>query len=305
MSSETVEPIIYRASELGSCTKALVAKRLGYEGKPYPEGLMARFADGELHEGAIVAELEAGGDGVSHRQHECNLWISDGLVVQGHLDGVMDGRVLEIKTMSQSAWDSFVRLRWDTPGLIQKYKWQLSVYMLAMGMEATLIVKNKNTGEKQRHGVELPFYTLEQVQERVLAIEHEVASGILPALCDEAMYPCPFYYLHEDAETEVVSDFEIENLASQYKLLQANAVAADAAKTLVYRTLLQSMGDRKKVKTERVSVTVYEQNNPVKWDMDKMKSDGIDTSLYEIRTKGQRMRVQVKDEVGEEESEGE
>jgi hypothetical protein len=122
---------IYRASELGGCEKALIAKRMGYEPDQsvYSKqgGRMTTiFKEGDLHETAIVEQYKANDDDITCQQFEINIPIVPGVIVQGHLDGVISrptdpefgrSRVLEIKSMGDGPFKEFKRHRMDTPGL--------------------------------------------------------------------------------------------------------------------------------------------------------------------------------------------
>jgi hypothetical protein len=67
--------------------------------------------------------------------------------------------VLEIKSMGDGPFKEFKRHRMDTPGLVQKYKWQFSAYMIAMERPLLLVAKSRNTGEIIEIPIDEPFYT--------------------------------------------------------------------------------------------------------------------------------------------------
>lgn len=184
------------------------------------------MAEGELHEQDVVARLTAEGLTVTRQQEGVGLlsfdpdtWAtfvnqSDDLtnlgtatsIVFGHLDGVVNGdpftpsgpRVLEVKSMSQDAFKQFQAKGWygDWPegSLPDRYRWQLSIYMLATGLEALLVCKNRNSGEIAKHGIEQPYYSLDQITERVAYIEDHVSRGTLPDECPRSWF-CDHKYL--------------------------------------------------------------------------------------------------------------
>lgn len=59
-----LERIVYRASALGGCVKALVAARLGLPGEGTPEWMQEKYDQGHAAEQPILAELAKGRDGV-------------------------------------------------------------------------------------------------------------------------------------------------------------------------------------------------------------------------------------------------
>jgi hypothetical protein len=139
-------------------------------------------------------------------------------IVQGHLDGVITTdlfprpRVLEIKSMGDAPWKEFQAKRWDAGGLIDRYKWQLSVYMLATGYEALFVTKNRNSGEITQHGVEMPFYTLDQIAERVGYVEDHVTRGVLPDDCPHDWF-CDFKYLCSRSSEEDGAEHSSDELS--------------------------------------------------------------------------------------------
>lgn len=203
--------MIHRASNLGSCTKSQIAAALGLKPIPHSEQSLRVMGEGQLHEDDVVAQLRADGCIVERQQEEVNLRFP-GLAsravssvssawVQGHLDGVVtldlnpESRVLEVKSMGDSTFKQFKAKGWNAGGLIDRYKWQISVYMLATGLEAYLVAKNRNSGELLRHGIELPFHSLEEITARVAYIEDHVSRRDLQgARCDPGAntWFCPY-----------------------------------------------------------------------------------------------------------------
>lgn len=196
--------MIHRASGLGGCLKSQIAAALGMKPIPVDEMSALRMGEGQLHEDDVVARLVMDGATVMRQQEEVAI-TSDGnygsvplkaevglstWAVLGHIDGVVitdvgGPRLLEIKSMGDSPWKMFQAKRWDTGGLIDKYKWQASIYMHCLNMEMLFVTKNRNSGQITQHGVEMPFYSLDQIAERVSYIEDHVARhDIQGARCD-------------------------------------------------------------------------------------------------------------------------
>lgn len=239
--------IVYRASGLGGCKKALLAARLGYD-EIYSAGggRPQIFAEGELHEQAVVERLALAGHIIADQQLEIILQIrpyQNNIRVVGHIDGMIHPplekfanpgyqasntlwKLLEIKSMGTKEYSKFRELVWDTPGLIQKYKWQISCYMYALATEgmlyrpAILAVKNRDNGELWLENIDKPFFTFHQISARILEIEQWVKDGLGPEhlTCDVPNFFCPYSYLHEhDSEYELISDRDMMNAAMAYK----------------------------------------------------------------------------------------
>lgn len=306
---------VYRASELGGCNKAQIAKQLGYEPSDPPDSFQTRFAEGDLHEEAVVARLVEEGYEITDRQKEVVIPISDKAQLVGHIDGIATGyilgerRVLEVKSMSQAAWDSFVKHRWDDVSfLIQKYKWQLSSYMVGLEMEALVVFKNRNTGELRYEGVELPWYGLDEIKNRIMEFELQVEEDHLPDRCNVKQYPCPFYYLcqygEEKEKEEGLSGEEIEKIeeeVSEYQRYKSIADTANIAATALRKSIIENLEPVGSLLTNAGKVTIYDYSTRT-LDKRAMQADGIDLSKYETISKSKRLRItntKAGDEVGE------
>lgn len=276
-----------RASELGGCTKMLVLKGLGYEAMDTPAEAQAWFDAGKAAEEEVVEKLRADGEVVLDRQREVRLEFGNSQVV-GHLDGVMGGRVLEIKSMSDAEFKKFEARRWDTSGLVQKYKWQISVYMLGSGLEALVLVYNRDTGQILRLGVELPFYGVKEIEQRVLSIEDQVAVSKVPTKCDISNYPCPYFYLHEDEEVEV--DDELEGDARRYLDLRKQEQDVKRGLDAVRARLIRGMDGRSKVKTGSAALNLAHVVNR-RFNVDKARKDGVDVDRYMEESSFERLTV--------------
>lgn len=294
---------IIRASSLGGCTKAIGAGLLGYLPQEFPERYQGYMEEGDLHEGNIVARLERGGFEVIDSQREVNLWIIPGvLLVQGHIDGRFrhkvessPWRLLEIKTMGETSYRTFEKMEWETPGLVQKYKWQISAYMLALQEPATLIVKNRNTGAQKGLEIEEPFYSLSEVRARCLEIWNWVQEGILPEKCEET-YPCPFSYLHSPAELSLSDSEELFTLGREYQIITEKLKDLEGLKEVqrdLRQKIIVAMGKDKKLILPNMTISRWKQKSPPQLDIEAMKRDGIDLSKYRKQTEHDRLRVKL------------
>lgn len=291
--------IIYRASALGGCTKALIASRLGYEPLPVSERTQLIFNEGNLHEEDVVARLRSDGYEIFNTQEQHNLHVFGDVYVQGHIDGMINHpdwrnyRLLEIKSMAQESFDSVVKHGWEAPGLMQKYKWQISAYMHMTSLEGRLVAKNRNRGNLHILDIERPFYNLSDIKQRVIFMEARVARGELPNTCDTSNFPCPFRYLHEEDDPEVLEDAALLTLAKFYKRVQAEEANVTAKLKVARKALRTGLGDRKKVELDGAKVTVYSAKNPPSWDVKAMEKDGIEVEKYKTQGTSERMRVEL------------
>lgn len=297
---------IYRASALGSCLKSQAALQLGYSPVAVPDFFATLFKEGRLHEDAIISDIEESGIEVYDRELQVVLPVTKHIAVVGHIDGKLvraDGnRLLEMKTMADEPYKAFAKDKWETPGLIQKYKWQVSVYMLATGLPCTLVAKNKNNGRVVHEDIDQPFYSKAQIMARVLKMHGWVLAGELPEDCEQVDYPCPVYYLHEEADRD--EDRPVEDVAAVReaagKLRAARAVEA-AAKEEARKAkdeLIRVMGDEKK--WEGIGSKYETSRSTVNWE--KMREDGVEVEKY--KEKGKKYwEVRLVKEGGDEDGE--
>lgn len=224
--------MIHRASAIGGCLKSQIAAHLGMKPIAPDDASRRRMDEGSLHEGDVVARLVDDGWLVERQQDEVYLTVFGppgatwSAKVEGHLDGVISadpqhfaspgfvsiGRVLEIKSMGKSAFAEFKAKGWEAGGLVDRYRWQISCYMHATGLEALVVAKSRDSGELLKFGVELPFYTLDQIAERVGYIEDHVARGQLPDDCPHDWF-CDFKYLCSRSSEEDGAEHSSDELS--------------------------------------------------------------------------------------------
>lgn len=213
------------ASDLGKCSKAVIAERLGNKPIPHNDLTLHRFREGHLHEADVIENrLPPLGWEVRNRQDELVLEVA-GIPILTHVDGTvqMTGehpgvlnrlRVLEVKAPGKDEYKKWIATKWDTPGLWQQYKWATSCYMHAWGvprpLELMMAVKNRETGELDISFLEMPFYSLDEITARVAYIEDHVTRGQLPEDCPHDWF-CSFKYLCQTLNNEPGSSKEVEN----------------------------------------------------------------------------------------------
>lgn len=347
--------IIYRASELGGCLKAMIAKRLDYpvldQSKVKTKAgveLQELYDEGTRLEEVVLRRLyyDYNWRCVSF-QLELDIPILENVIVQGHVDAIKQGelvggkllpdqRVVEIKSMRPISFNNLVEKGWEAPGLVQKYKWQFSSYILGAReyfgnnrIEGVLVAIDSDpdiTDDDARRihflPLEQPHYSLADIRARVMMAESWVRRGELPVECDFRSFPCPVFYLHEDEEIEEVSDEVLTQLAIELKEAQRDKKVAEEREKEA-RRVLTGLRDKQpeaarsskkktldngqeivlesvKVKTEQGTViNWYQQMNPGRLDEEQMKKDGVDVEKYRKKDKGWRMRVDIGKEVGE------
>ena len=259
---------VYRASSLGYSLEALVAPHLGFEAVEPPAFLKAAFDEGHRIEPLAIQALKDRGWFIRNEQVEVTIPdILPGVSVVGHIDGCGGPTdalwgVVEVKMMADQSWKAFKKHGWDTPGLVQKYKWQQSAYCLATQMPHYMVAWNKDTEELAIEFVKEPFYTLEDIASKLEVAEGFIASGVVPDGCED--FPCPYYYLHPPKdEVEKAEDETLEELLQAWLEADKEEKAAKAGKDMFRGQILALTGDNlaAKVKGEcGVTVETYWQN---------------------------------------------
>lgn len=263
----------YRASSLGYSLESLVAPFLGYEALPVPDWLQVKFDEGTRLEPIVIDRLRelipceisyqniGGMDGLDGE--EVRLEIIPGVaVVVGHIDGrikvTSNGpeKVLEIKSMNGKTWRDFFNNGIDSRDrLIEKYKWQISSYMLATGMPCMLVGWNKDTEEIARHTVTEPPYTISDIANRLYRVEGYIEKGEIPDGCED--FPCRYAYLHPPKEDVAKASDELDALLSQWLEADKGEKAYQTEKAQLRTSILALAGEAEKGKVKGSSgVTV-------------------------------------------------
>jgi hypothetical protein len=295
---------VYRASGLGGCMKAQIAHHLDYRSIDTSKQMEKYANEGELHEQDVIRKLRT----VTRQQEEVRLKISPAFDVVGHIDGVWVDHtnfgqpeffVLEVKSMGKDPFAEFKRKGWDTPGHVQRYKWQISVYMLATGLPCKLVVKNRDNGEWHKEIIEVPFHTSAEIILRVVIMERMVRKGELPDECDVNNFPCPYFYLESVEAAELAEDEILDALAEMYEEARLDVKVAEARQKEARKALDAGMGDREKVETEKVKVTYYQRKGS-RFDVSKAReelgNEKVEAFMTPTQFKG--MRVTIKEDRG-------
>lgn len=302
---------VYRMSELGGCLKAMAAKKLDYQRIAPPQKMLGKYKEGHAIEPVVLRLLEAAGWLVENRQQEVDIEVTPHVVLRGHIDGTggpndttsMWG-VIEVKSMSQGEYDKFVSTGMNTPGLVQKYKWQLSGYMWALAMQAYLVVINRDAEEFDIDDANTmtiikitdPYLTKGEVVGRVIQADAWYRKGDLPIECDVKSWPCPFVYLHEEVFDP--ENAEVEALAFAHEEAKKKETVGEDEKKKI-RKLLDQATDKKSYNSERVTISYFPVKGREFIDKEAMKADELDPDKYKKRGSGYTgMRITIR-EVGD------
>jgi len=226
--------IVYRASGLGTCPRALVAysQPKAYIPAEKPEWFQKVLDEGTAYEDAIRdAYCEKEGMEVHDDQLECELELGEmfgyTVIVRGHIDGQAvtpqfgggdePARLFEAKKFRDSTWPNFVR---QGVNVNVNYPWQVSVYMHALDLDECdftgghlMKVLDDNgdpvpdaEGEPTWEMTEIlvkhiavPPIPLKAIRNRIYEVERQIAAGMdaTEVECSKKMYPCPFFKLHD------------------------------------------------------------------------------------------------------------
>lgn len=203
-----VTTVVYRASSLGMCDKAMLAAARGYPAAPHPDWFQEVLDEGTRAEQLIVDQYQARGVEVYGQQDTVELEIgeidSKRVIIRGHIDGRNQfGDLVEIKKFRDSTWGKFL-----TSGveINANYPWQVAVYMHALGVGNCEFVGGHWDGEKiseidVKHLANPPI-PMKAIRLKIARIERMIAEGLDPTdnipdiHCNETTYPCPYWKLH-------------------------------------------------------------------------------------------------------------
>jgi len=236
-----------RASEAGHpCIRFLVLSRLKPEFKALHDVNLQRiFDEGNLHEKAVLRELEEAGFQVVEQQRSFE-WKKFQLT--GHIDGKIkiDGKLIPIDIKSCSP-NIFPTIEKASPEemLTSKYTWirkypaQILLYMLMDGAEEGIILfKDKSSGRKCQKNFNLNDHLeyTESILKKLEIVNSYVEKGEIPDTeqsdecrrCDFAKTVCfpgqdygPGFdiYSDEEIEAKLIRREELKQYSKEYKEL--------------------------------------------------------------------------------------
>lgn len=223
---QVIERVVYRASSLGGCTRAVVAAARKFKPKPHPQWFVDVLDEGTRME-SVIAEKFVELTGVANlswpdgEQWEVELEVGmiDGrlVVIRGHMDDISEwypetadheaeSRVREYKKFRPSTWDAFVRNGVNVNGY---YPWQVSVYMHATGLPCDFVGGKYNPETDTIDGTFNYLYrtapiTLLEIKRKVAKVERLVNEGYAPDEVEcSGNYPCGFWHLHDPKKEAV------------------------------------------------------------------------------------------------------
>lgn len=204
--------VAIRASALGKCSRALWAALEGVEKVAPSDSTERVFAEGHLHEEALIQQFEFEGTKVTGNQVKVELWvIPKKLVIVGHIDGFIpdqndpDGKAMrlwEAKSMSRKAFDDWMRGRFEYR---EGYAWQISVYMFGTGWPEDIVgthytVKRRDDGVIDTWLFDEPPKTMKEIKQRAISVYAAWRSHEMPA-CDvegSQRFFCDYWFLHDE-----------------------------------------------------------------------------------------------------------
>lgn len=203
--------VVWRASAIGACVRALVAEQIGMTPEPVPQWMLEKWAEGVAGEPVVLGMLKDRWRIVGEGEGWHLVWddgqvlvempVGEKVIVRGHCDGVGtkyingDGRrrVLEVKCVSRGFAEDIRRT------LPPRYMWQCSVYGRGLGMDVVLVlgVKDDDGRVVSVEEIDAEIVGAAAVKLRVIGLEQCIEEGVLPP-CSYRQYPCPFPELCED-----------------------------------------------------------------------------------------------------------
>jgi len=288
--------VYYRASALGNCPRALYAARNGELPVAVPETIQKAFDRGIESEPIAIAQLRANGFTVINEQKESVLPITANISVVGHIDGMAVRApvlpdyplaLLEVKAFASSTLDTWLTHKLDG---FPHYKWQLSAYCHALGLECVLFVifnHDEPDPSKRLKLFKIPkeqLFNKGEIIARILSIENAVTKQQLP-VCEPPNFFCPYPYLHEENRPkDDVVDLTVREGLDAYPNLRT--IIDEYVKTLAIQKQASDMTTKLRAKilafkvpaakTDKhiIRVTDYESSS-----LDKEKLDSVLSNL--------------------------
>jgi hypothetical protein len=265
--------VVYRASAVGGCSRALAAEKLGFNPLPFNESTLTIFREGHRHEDHVIEDLTEQGWRFSGQQDEVEVKVTPSVLIRGHLDAIgippnEDDRVVaEVKALGDSTFKLFVR-----KGIMAfpRYAVQLSIYMHAKAMPGAFVVKSRNSGGIVIVRFSEPPVEMKEIRAKVARAEAMARAGDLPGCDVESQWNCPFLYLHDettgqvakgegdlDGEVDATTGAKLEALAEAYDSARERLKQAETVKTEARDRLVSAMAaaDLKKATAGRFALS--------------------------------------------------
>lgn len=229
-SDGTPTRIVYRASSLGGCERAMIATARGLPKQPHPEWFADVLEEGNTAEPIISAMWdESSGVATVRQQEELELWVMDidlvhggqtlevPVVIRAHIDGRADRiadhldpycvpELREYKKFRTSTWPNFIRQGCEINIF---YPWQLAAMMHAIKEaegDYPLVEmvagrwEDDTVQEISVHYIDNPPIPLKAIKKKIARIERLLAEGYDPTdpevVCTENQFPCGHWRIH-------------------------------------------------------------------------------------------------------------
>lgn len=247
------DEILYRASAVGSCIRALWAGRSGYEQKPPTAKMQAIFDRGHELEPIILDKLRVLGWTFDDLQGEVSFQVTtleSGLLlsVRGHYDAMG-----QHEQFTQGEWLP-VDVKGFGPDLVKEYlgnqlrnlshySWQQSIYAIGCGAKRFVMpVYDKDNDMILRSSMFPmdPEFTIEDIEVRLLGVEQLYRESVMPPCVNN--YPCPFYYLHDEPEVKPELPKAVAQLTTARMKVDAKIKVMTKAKDRLTEAILNALG---------------------------------------------------------------
>lgn len=238
--------IVYRASSLGSCTRSLVAARLGESQFPFNASIRAAMDESsDAEEKAIHAYRVMTGHDVIWQQKEVELNIKIDLdltqttvgsydipvIVRGHIDGLdqTDDCIIEVKCFSGRNFAAYDMDGLGAPALKhlrRRYKLQAAVYGHATERPVRFVIYNKHAEGEEDRLIIGPmtdpgmYESITAIQSHIQFIEQCAEMDDLPPCDADCKEGDPYSEAHIFASPTDGGD-ELEKLLSRHRELSA------------------------------------------------------------------------------------
>lgn len=288
---EDTERVVYRGSSIGTCTKILIASRMGIEAQATPDWMQKKFDEGNRFEDEIIRRFEEKvGVKVVNQQQELEYELLGGkCLIRAHIDGeVRNEALVEVKAFSKSTWEKWERHKFKG---FKQYAYQVSLYMHVKELyKLYFVVGVKNADgsavdEVYVYEFDRPPVLFSDIKKVVNVVEDAYLKQEIPEACDYPAYPCPFSFLHEDDKKEVleVDDAGVEKLALRLDEIRAQEKGLAEDKKAVTAELVATF-DRLGIKGGKVQTDGYVIDDVVQWrktlDYGAVASAGIELDKY-------------------------
>jgi hypothetical protein len=309
------DTIVYRASAVGMCDKALIAIRQGVTPLSPPEWLQEKMQEGTESESLIVEQARRTmreGQVVSTQDVvEIPVWVKeDGtkVVIRGHTDGTLWGVAegthterywgIEAKKLGPSLWGKWQKGMNTFFDAMPYYRDQLVIYMEGLGYPFLYAVGRWDPDEGVVTEVDVevvstPPGSISEIKARIIQIELAAASGVMPT-CSGGMYPCPVYFIHDEDERDQ-GDEALDAAVDVYLEAAALEREAKAWKERAYEDVfkLAEDVDAEKLEVSGALVTKY-QHKSRRLDTKAVEKAGIDLSPFYNESFKNRVKITPK-----------